>query len=262
MDTNKKVNVDALLREALESSEKPNAALVHKLKFNLNEERCVMKNKRTIRPSRIIAAALIAALSITAIAFAAPAVWRQLDTRVIEGEDYISNFGAKVSEDGSESVMSAEFHAGPLEGGLIKVEVDGEYMVLADPISFDNLADAVNISGFDNVFTPAYLPAGFELQRAGFPINPENHPNNPYAATRMMAIYSNGEDSINIQIMQWDSDWGISFFSPSQVDITINGHAGAIADGMIMVIIDDVLYTIISSDITQAELIMIAESLL
>jgi len=259
MDTNKKVNVDTLLREALESSEKPGAALVHKLKFNLNEERYVMENKRTIRPSRIIAAALIAALSITAIAFAAPAVWRQLDTRVIEGEDYVRNFEMKVSEDGMTAVTSLEMDWN-VEGPVI-VEVDGETMVLLDQIHFDNLSEALALLEIDNVLTPTELPAGFEFERATLPVNPLNHPNHQTAAGHMIANYSNGEDNIQLQVMQWDSDWGISYFSMDQEAITVNGHVGAVADGMLMVVIDDVLYSISASNLTQAELIRIAESL-
>ena len=140
---NKKYDVDALLRNALESKEKPDTALVRKLKFNLNEERYIMKNRSFFKPS-MVAAVLVVALMVSA-AFAAPAIWRHLDTRIIEGGDYISNFEMKVSEDGTTMVMGAEFHTNPLEGGLVKVEADGEYMVLADPISFANIDDAVNI---------------------------------------------------------------------------------------------------------------------
>ena len=219
-----------------------------------------MENKRIVRPARLIAVALVGVLFVSA-AFAAPAIWRHLDTRIIEGEDYISNFEMKVSEDGTTVVTSAGFHTNPLDGGLVKVEADGEYMVLADPIYFNNMDDAMNISALDNVLTPAYLPAGFVFQRAGFPINPINHPDNPIATGSIIIEYSNGTDNIQLQTMQWDSDWGISVFSQNQQDITINGNMGAIADGILMVIIDDVLYTISASSLTQAELIRIAESL-
>jgi len=256
---NKKNNVDTLLRNALKSSETPDLNLVHKLKYNINEERYTMKNRKIMKPS-LVAAVLVGVLVVSA-AFAAPAIWRHLDTRIIEGEDYISNFEMKVSEDGITTVMGAEFHTNPLEGGLVKVEADGEYMVLSDPISFDNMDDVMNISALDNLFMPGYLPAGFVLQRVGFPINPINHPDHPIAATHIIANYNNGEDNIQLQIMQWDSDWGISFFSANQRDITINGNIGAIDDGIVMVIIDDVLYTISASSLTQAELIRIVESL-
>jgi len=261
---NKNFNVDVLLREALESSQKPDAALVHELKNHFIEERFTMENKKTVRPSRIIAAALIGVLTLTAIAFAAPTIWRHLDTRVIEGEDYMSNFEMKVSDDGTTVVMGAEFHAGPLDGGLVKVEADGEYMVLADPISFDSIDEAANLSTLAHVLTPTYLPEGFAFERAGFPINPTNHPDHPIAAGHIVAIYSNNDENITLQIMQWDSDWGISFFSAAQVDVTINGNVGAVADGMLMVIIDDVKYSISASsalNLTQAELVRIAESL-
>jgi len=257
---NKRYNVDTLLRGALQSKEKPDTALVHELKYQLNEERCIMKNRKFAKPS-LVAAVLIAVLSISVFAFAMPAIWRHLDTRIVEGEEYMSNFTMKVSEDGTEMVMGAEFHGDVLDGGLVKVEADGEYIVLADPVQFDNMDEVLNITTLDNVLVPGYLPAGFAFQRAGFPINPLNHPDHPIAATHIVANYTNGVDNIQLQTMQWDSAWGISFFSPSQVAITVNGNVGAIADGMLMVIIDDVLYTITASSLTQAELIKIAESL-
>jgi len=257
---NKRYDVDTLLRGALQSKEKPDTALVHELKNQLNEERCIMKSRKFAKPS-LVAAVLIAVLSISVFAFAMPAIWRHLDSRIVDGEDYMSNFEMKVSEDGTETLIGAEFNQDILEGGLVRVEVEGEYMVLTDPIRFDNMDDALNILALDNVLTPGYLPAGFAFQVAGFPVNPLNHPDHPTAATNIIARYSNGQDSIQLQIMQWDSAWGISYISPSQVAITVNGNVGAILDGMIMVIIDEVLYTIDAPSLTQAELIRIAESL-
>jgi len=257
---NKKFDVDTLLRNTLKSSEKPDTDLVRKLKNHTNnEEMYIMKNRKIMKPS-LVAAVLIGVLAVSA-AFAAPSIWRHLDTRIVEGEDYISNFEMKISQDGTTTVMGAEFHTNPLDGGLVKVQADGEYIVLSDPISFDNMDDATNISTLDNVLTPEFLPAGFAFQRVGFPINPLNHPDHSIAAGNIIANYSNGEDNIQLQIMQWDSEWGISIFSPNQVDITINDNSGAIADGIIMVIIDDVLYTVSASSLTQAELIRITESL-
>ena len=134
-------------------------------------------------------------------------------------------------------------------------------MVLQDELHFDNIEEALNLLESDNVSMPSYLPEGFVFERATFPINPINHPEELRAGKHMFADYSNGEDSIRVMTMEWDPGWGISVFSGSQKDIKINGNTGAIADGMVMVMIGDVLYSIDALSLTQEELIKIAKSL-
>jgi len=253
---NKQFDVDTLLRKALESSEKPDAALVHKLKYNLNnEERYTMKNRKIMKSSLV--AAVLAGVLVVSAAFAAPAIWRHLDARVIEGEGFVNEFTAKESEEGTLWSMDIDMEALEAAGGRVVVEVDGGYTVILDQAHFYDLDEAIGTFGIRSVRSPGYIPEGFEFQRATFPVNPATNPN----ANHMLADFINGDENIRIQTMQWDSDWGISIFCLSQVDITINGNVGAIADGMVMLIIDDVLYVIDAPNLTRAELIRIAESL-
>jgi len=258
-------DVDAILKKALNSPEEPSPELLHKLKKGEDHP---MKNRKFVKPSMAVVAALIAALSISVVAFAAaPVVWRYLDTRVIQGEGFVNHFSVRVAEvadDEELSIFQIEIDSEALaaaDGGAVIVEIDGESMVILDNLHFDNIDDALNLLAIDNALTPGFLPDGFMFEQAVFPVNPITHPNEFRAARHMYVDYSNGADNIRFQISAWDSDWGISVFSANQEDILINGNAGAIADGMAVVLIDDVLYMIDGLSLTREELIRVAESL-
>ena len=252
---NKNFDVDTLLRNTLKSSEKPDMALVHKLKNYEKEERCTMKNRKFMKSS-LVAAILIGVFVVSA-AFAAPAIWRHLDAQIIEGEEFVNEFTVKESEEGTIWGIDVDMEALEAAGGRVVVEVDGGYTVILDQAHFDDLDEAIGSFGIRRVRTPDYIPEGFGFQRATFPVNPATNPD----ANHMFADFINDEDNIRIHTIEWDSDWGISIICLNQEDITINGNIGAITDGTLMVIIDDVLYTIDAPSLTRAELIRIAESL-
>ena len=249
--------MDAILQKTLKSNERPDDTLLQNLKYGY-EKGYTVKNKKIMRPFMVIVAALIAALSVSAVVFAAaPIVWQYLDTRILQGEEFVEEFSIRVSEDGKYSVMVTVIDAENIEGALI-VEVDGEPMVMFDKLQVDNMEEALELLAIYNVLMPSYLPEGFVFEQVTFPINPIIHPD---ALSHMLVDFSNGDENIRLQISQHDYQWGMSIFSSNQVDILINGNIGAIADNMVAVIIEDVLYLIDGSSLTQEELIMIAESL-
>ena len=261
---NKNYDVDTILKGALRGSEKPSPKLITKLK----KESYTMKKRRFVKPSIAIAVALIAALSVSVIAFAAaPIIWRYLDTRVVQGEEFLDLFSVRVSEDGTMSVWSIVFDSEAIQNAddsAVIVEVDGVTMVLRDELHFNNVEEALNLLSMDNILMPSFLPEGFIFEQATFPINPITHPDELGASGHMFVDYTNGEDTIRVQAMQWNSGNDVGFFSPSQVDVVINGNNGAVTEGILAVIIDNVFYNISTSEystITTYELIKIAESL-
>ena len=120
-------DLDALLRKSLASSEKPAQELVNTLKTKLIEERYTMKTKK-IRKPMVVAAAVVATLSLSVVAFAQP-IWQVVQTRVIEGEQYVEDFTMMVSDDGA-TIMGSVL-IGNEDGGIgrVVVEIDGEEVV-------------------------------------------------------------------------------------------------------------------------------------
>jgi len=217
-------DVDALLRKALESSEKPDLALVNKLKYDLYEERYSMKNRK-IKLSVAIAAALITALSLSFVAFGDP-VWRVLQTRIVEGDQYISDFVLKESDDGF--VMGRVTMATEESGdtGRVVVEVDGELQVLQDPLILTDLDEAIALFPGE-VVLPTYLPEGFVFERARFSICPIN---NPGAGGQMMVTFSDGEQSFMLEVRRQHERYGFDVWGAVE-EITINGKNAIVGDG-------------------------------
>ena len=259
---NKNFDVDAMLKRTLGCSEKPSPALILQLK----KERLVVKKRRFTKPSVLVAVAIITVLSLSAVAFAAvPAIMRQLETRVIHGEQFVNYFSEYT--DGEFTVSGIEIDFDALEAAedrLIVVEVDGVTRIISDELHLDSLDEAIGLMVMDNILTPSFMPAGFVFERATITINPLVHSVDTGAGTHMFADFSRRDENIRVQFTQWDTAWGMSVFSSDQVDIVINGHQAAMGGGVVAMIANDIMYIIsINEDatVTQDELIAIAESL-
>jgi len=228
---NKKYDVDALLQKALGDSEfeKPNPELLHKLKNRSNEERYSVKNKRMIKPSIAIAAALIATLSLSVVAFGEP-IWRYLQTRVVEGEQYVTDFFLKESDDGF--VMGGLTPLEGFEDGRVVIEVEGELQVWRDPITFTNLSEALAIfPGAETPMMPTYLPEGFVFERAQFTICPINNPDVAGAGGQLFVTFSNGEQDLTLEIRKHSEEWGFDMWAGDLEAITINGRDALVGGG-------------------------------
>lgn len=213
------------------------------------------KTKKTV----IFTVAAVLAMSVTVLA-ASQTLFNRVDTRIIEGEEYVNEFMVKVSEDGTESIMVMDLDP---DAGVVVAEIDGETMVIRDELVLTNLAEAQEIFALDRFMVPEYLPEGFQFAEATFFVNPLAH-DQEGADGQLSVGFSDGENTIQIITTAWDENFGgIPIFGP-QEDVVINGHPGAVAEGSVSVLADGVLYTVspvyplrLESDV----LLRIAESL-
>ena len=241
MDMNNKkhdYDVDALLQKALGSQEfdRPSPELVHKLKHKLSEEKHSVINKRIIKPSIAIAAVLIATLSLSVVAFGEP-VWRYLQTRIVEGGQYVEDFFLKESDDGF--IRGGMTPAEDLEDGGIGrlvVEVEGELQVWSDPLTLTDLDKALSLfPGPETPMLPTYLPEGFAFESARFSICPINNPDVEGAGGQLFLTYGDGEQGFTIEIRKHSEEWGFDIWSSDIEEITINGRDAIIGDGALSV---------------------------
>jgi len=255
---NKDYDVDALLRKALASSEKPDEALVQKLKSNINEERYTMGKRKVVKFSVAVAAALIAALSLSFIALGNP-IWRTLQTRIVEGEQYITDVVMKVSDDG---VIMGSTMRGEGDGRVV-VDVEGELQVWQDPLVLTDLDEALALfPGDEAPVIPTYLPEGFVFESARFPLCPINNPDIEHAGGQLMVTFSDGEQSFMLEIRRQHERYGFDIWGAVE-EITINGRDAIIGSGGLSVhTSSEVRNTFFAWDVLDDDtLIKMAESL-
>jgi len=73
--------------------------------------------------------------------------------------------------------------------------------------------------------------------------------------------FTNGSDIIHLRIMHWYQQRGMLGLSPYQEDITINSTKAAVADGVLVIVIDDAEYVFTAESLTRDQLIRMAESM-
>lgn len=238
------------------SQEKTLEVLQSKLK-NFREGEIHMKetNKRFRKPVAIVAA-LVAILSLSVIAVAAGPVIRYLETRVLQGEDYVSMLVAKEGENWSMvGIEISENATGP-----IIVEIDGEMVVVMDRRVFYDLDEALSHLAVDSPMLPTYIPEGFTFENATFNICPINNPNQ--VGTRNLDInYRDGQNQLRISISYRPEEWGMPMWIGDQREIEINGNKAGIGGGILAVQSNDTMYLIDSAGLEEEQLIRIAESL-
>jgi len=206
-----------------------------KLRLIEEEEKLNMMKPNRLKKPSVVAAALVAVLSLSVVAYAAaPAIWRHFDTGVVQGEEFVTDFFVAEIDmpDGTTSVGMAidvdrEAHQAA-DGGAIILEVDGEEWVYLDELHFDNLDDGLALLQIDNLLLPSYLPQGFAFDRLTFPVNPLEH---TYmlgimpAAENAFIYFRNGGNSIQLQVGTWDSNVAIAAMSDfGQQALFINGN--------------------------------------
>ncbi|MCL2574453.1 MAG: DUF4367 domain-containing protein [Defluviitaleaceae bacterium] len=223
-----------------------------KNRLSIDEERIIMMKKRKFRKPAIAVAVLIGLLSLSAATYAA-VVWRDLDTRIIQGEEYVNSFTVQESSDGSYQVWGMEID--PNATSPIIAEVDGEQIVLLDTHDYDDLNTALaRLSAtIGNVMIPAYIPNGFVFDNATYHAN----------VSSLDIRYSFGELGFRMSIMLYPEEWGIPMWSGTFEDIEINGLNGRYGEGMLWLQVGDIAYTFdgYHADLSLDQLIQIAESL-
>ena len=266
MSTNNKPDVDALLRNALRSTEEPAESLVHKIKNDINKEKRNMTKRKTIKFSVVLAAALIATLSLSVVAFGEP-VWRQLQTRILEGGDYVQEFFVKESDDG---VLMGGIKLDENFDGRLVIEVEGEAQVWQDPLIITNLDEALALFPTDvPPMLPTYLPEGFAFESARFTVCPVTNPDVEWAGSQLILTYADGGQTFDIEIRKHPYWGGFDIWGAVE-EITINEWNAVMGSGGLSVqASDDVRHTFSNwptrnspgSDIGYDVMVRMAESL-
>ncbi|MCL2235420.1 MAG: hypothetical protein FWB98_03135 [Defluviitaleaceae bacterium] len=238
------------------------------------EERVIMnKNRRLKRPVAAIIAAVVAITSLSVVALAGiPALVRHLDTRIIEGENYIIHFEAHETDDGGilMGIQWAQtqgiFHTEILPTERVVVEIDGEERVLMDVMAMDNLDYALSLFANPHAPLPTYLPEGFEFYQAIFNICPCRNANNRNASRDISINFHKAHDTFNLTIIHFHNEitWELG---ENTEYVDINGSLASFADGKLTFRINDLHYALTLSslydnlDEAHQTLIRIAKSI-
>lgn len=265
MDNNKP-DIDSLLKRALSSNERPSTELIDQIKNTSPKEITTMKNIKFKKPIVAAAALLLTTLSVGAVAYGSE-LWRQHQTRIVEGHNYVSDFTMKTSPDGY-TISGIELTG--TEMGRVVVEIDGEEQVMSDPIHFDNLGDALALfAGAETPAVPSFLPDGFEFVRAWMPLNPITNPDLEWAGTQLYIMFGNASEEIVMEVRHNPEEWGLPIWGALD-EITINGRQALVGDGAIAVqATEHTMYSILKipfggslgSNMSYDTLIEIAKSL-
>ena len=166
------------------------------------EEIIMIKNKK-IRKPVAVAAILAAILSLSAIVYAAvPLIWRSVDTQVLEGEQYISELGAKISEDGSQSLVYGYFAE---DAGRVVVDVEGLRVIFNDDVQPDDFAEAVYVLQLSTTpMLPTYTPEGFSIGSLSYPSPDVDDVYGVLASSHISIAYFDHQDSEVIVLMIYE----------------------------------------------------------
>jgi len=205
---------------------------------NLESLKSKLTNKERFIVSRVkkmpvaVAAALAVVLSLSVVALAATA-WRYLDTRIIQGEEYVRHFSMQEATDGSGFTVGS-IDIDPNASGPIIAEVDGEEVVLWDAHDYDDLDTALArlATSLGNVKMPAYLPEGFTFEQATYHAN----------VTALQINYSFGGQQLSVRIGHYPEEWGIPQWSSTFEEIEINGWSGKTGGGALWLQVGDISY--------------------
>ncbi|MCL2856546.1 MAG: DUF4367 domain-containing protein [Oscillospiraceae bacterium] len=222
------------------------------LKAKLTTEERFAVNKIRKMPVAV-AAALAVVLSLSVVALGAT-VWRHMDTRIIQGEEYVRHFSMQEATDGSGFTMGS-LDIDPNASGPIIADVEGEKVVLWDAHEYDDLDAALaRLSAtLGDLKMPAYLPEGFTFEQATYHAN----------VTALNIDYSFGGQELRVRISHYPEEWGIPQWSATFEEVEVNGWVGKTGDGSLWVQVGDISYFFdgYNSDLDYDHLIRIAKSL-
>ena len=135
-----------------------------------------------------------------------------------------------------------------------------------------DLEQALSLHLVDNLAMPAVLPGDFTFQHAWFPepFCPLTTPTADYAGLQLFVVYSNGSESLTIEIRYHHEAHGFDIWAGGLEPTTINARPALIGSGDLSIqVTPTARYTIMTSPfadtpgttLSDSELIAIAESI-
>jgi len=230
------------------------------LKNKFNEGEIKVMKKKIFKKPAFVAAVIAIALMIPAGVLAGGHVLRHLDTRIVEGYKYVEDyFAIELHVDGIEEHTTVTLFQVAEDAGRIVVEIDGEERVLRDVSNFTVLDEALAHFAGRNLLTPSYLAEGFEFTHASFIVCPVRNSDDETASRTLHLHYSDGKYAITIVAVAIES--GGDLVQISRWEFDADGAIARPKENMPTILIGNIQYTIFSDDLTDEQLISIAESL-
>ena len=207
------------------------------------EENVIMFKNKRIRKPAVVAAVLIAVMSLSAVVYAAaPMFWRYFDTQVVQGEEFVTGFWMAEMEmpDGTMSVGGGiDIDREALEaagGGAVIVEVEGEKQVILDELHLDSVEEGLALLQIENPLIPSFIPEGFSFDRFTFRVNPNIHEymlGTLPAAKNAFIHYSDGDKAIQFQVSYVGNMMAImASYDLGQQSLIINGNKAVLSSGL------------------------------
>lgn len=226
------------------------------------EENVFMFKNRRVKKSVVVAVAAVATLSLSAVAFGANVVnyfsFRSLNLG--EHARFIN-----VDWDTDIAVEEREMREAEMQA-----LIDGGYLIISNSneapefsfLTFDDVAEGIAHFVTD-VKLPTHLPAGFELKNVFFFVETLEDLQEHGANKFMGWTFSNGEHEIRAQVRYMTEETGfISGGSPNMQVTQINGHDAVVHDGVVDILIGDVMYMFFGTlNVDTDDLIAMAASL-
>lgn len=248
-----------------------------KIKNRLSQkENEIMKKNRRISKAGLIAAVAVLTLGTSAVVFGGDIVnhFRSISlgdhaTFVQTEGDYlrmIINEEGQMITDLPEDVIFFESEYGQVQEIRI-IEEDGLSIVqgtVTSALPFVTMGAQEALDKFaTDAAIPTHLPEGFELENAGFFVSDLQELEKVGANYYMFYTFSNGIDAFSVQVRYMTGETGIfASVSLNAEHITINGHEAVIDDGMVSILIDDVMYMFFGMGVVDTdELVKMAYSL-
>jgi len=216
-------------------------ALKSQISTTNNEESVIMTKVKFKKP--LIAAIIVAlVLSATGVVFAA-SPWRQLETRVVEGEEHVSDFGVMVNEEDGTAMMWTDMDTDTDDRVVVEIEGEGE-LVLLDRLVLDDLDEALALFIPENPMRLNWLPPGFEFEEAVYNVNPIINPDDDLAML-LDVFYTDGEHQLHFNIAHFPQAWGTFAWTENLEEFSIDGYSGFLqSQRRLSLHVGDVLYVV------------------
>lgn len=240
-----------------------------KNKLNKKENDVVMFKNKKVKKSAMVAAAAIATLSLSAAVFGADIVNYFRSVNLGEHATFVSGGHTLGEHEEFASVGDAYRNDETLSDYEIQALIDGGYLIVSkygnhttNFLTFEDASEGV-AHFIADVKLPTWLPVGFELENVFFFVETLEELQQPGANKYLGLTFSNGRQEFRAQIRYMTEESAfVSGGGPDIQTMQINGNDAVVEDGVVNILIGDVMYMFFGMGIVETnELINIAASL-